>query len=112
MLPEVVGAAVFPEQIVAPIRQMVRHARFVMGRVTSIDFAGAYRSPATRSRDRALFAYDQVVLAFGNRARLDMIPGAAEHAVPLKTIGDASHLRNLVLRRLARIELETDQALR
>ena len=40
MLPEVVGAAVFPEQIVAPIRQMVRHTRFVMGRVTSIDFAG------------------------------------------------------------------------
>jgi NADH dehydrogenase len=41
-----------------------------------------------------------------------MIPGAAEHAVPLKMIGDASHLRNLVLRRLARIELETDQLLR
>ena len=34
MLPEVVGAGVFPEQIVAPIRQMVRRARFVMGRVT------------------------------------------------------------------------------
>ena len=39
MLPEVVGAGVFPEQIVAPIRQMVRRARFVMGRVTNIDFA-------------------------------------------------------------------------
>ena len=39
MLPEVVGAGVFPEQIVAPIRQMVRRARFVMGRVTDIDFA-------------------------------------------------------------------------
>ena len=40
MLPEVVGAAVFPEQIVAPIRQMVRRTRFVMGRVTGIDFSG------------------------------------------------------------------------
>jgi NADH dehydrogenase len=37
-----------------------------------------------------------------------MIPGMAEHAVPLKTIGDATHLRNLALRRLARIELESD----
>ena len=52
------------------------------------------------------------MLAFGNRARLDMIPGHGRARVPLKTIGDATHLRNLVLRRLARIELETDQLLR
>jgi len=32
--------------------------------------------------------------------------------MPLKTIGDATHLRNLVLRRLAHIELETDPLLR
>lgn len=111
MLPEVVGAGVFPEQIVAPIRQMVRCAHFVMGRVTNIDFAAQAIACETLAGDR-LFPYEHVVLAFGNRARLDMIPGVAEHALPLKTIGDATHLRNLVLRRLARIELETDQLLR
>ena len=31
MLPEAVGASIFPEQVVAPIRQMLTHARFVMG---------------------------------------------------------------------------------
>jgi NADH dehydrogenase len=31
MLAEVVGAAVFPEHVVAPIRQMLRTSRFVMG---------------------------------------------------------------------------------
>ena len=56
--------------------------------------------------------YDHLVLAFGNRARLDLIPGMAEHAVVLKTVGDAMHIRNLVLRRLAQIELETDPQLR
>ena len=111
MLPEVVGAGVFPEQIVAPIRQMVRCARFVMGRVTNIDFAARTIACETLAGAR-LFSYEHVVLAFGSRARLDMIPGVAEHALPLKTIGDATHLRNLVLRRLARIELETDQLLR
>lgn len=111
MLPEVVGAGVFPEQIVAPIRQMLRGARFVMGRVTSIDFA-ARRIAADTLAGARTFSYEHVVLAFGTRARLDMIPGAAEHAVPLKTIGDATHLRNLVLRRLARIELETDALVR
>jgi NADH dehydrogenase len=47
--------------------------------------------------------YDHLVLAFGNRARLDLVPGMAEHALPLKTIGDALHIRNTVLRRAARI---------
>jgi NADH dehydrogenase len=111
MLPEAVGAAVFPEQIVAPIRQMVRRARFVMGRVTKIDFATQEIACETLAGART-FAYEHVVLAFGSRARLDLIPGVAEHALPLKTIGDAMHLRNLVLRRLARIELETDVQLR
>jgi NADH dehydrogenase len=52
--------------------------------------------------------YTHLVLAFGNRARLDLLPGLAEHALPLKTVGDAMHIRNMVLRRLARIELEAD----
>ena len=90
---------------------MVRYARFVMGRVTNIDFAARTIACETLA-GRRLFPYEHVVLAFGSRARLDMIPGVAEHALPLKTIGDATHLRNLVLRRLARIELETDQLLR
>jgi NADH dehydrogenase len=111
MLAEAVGAAVFPEQIVAPIRQMVRQARFVMGRVTAIDFATRTITCETLA-GACTFAYAHVVLALGNRARLDLIPGADKHALPLKTIGDAMHLRNMVLRRLARIELEADAALR
>jgi NADH dehydrogenase len=114
MLPEAVGASVFPEQVVAPLREMLDLKRgdcFVMGRVTDVD-------PRTRSlRCRTLAGdlrlhYDQLVLAFGNRARLDLIPGMALHAMPLKTVGDALHIRNVVLRRLARIELEHDLELR
>src|SRR5207248_5296139 len=56
--------------------------------------------------------YSHLVLAFGNRARLDLLPDLAEHALPLKTVGDAMHVRNGVLRRLARIELESDPQLR
>ncbi|MFO1325534.1 MAG: NAD(P)/FAD-dependent oxidoreductase [Burkholderiales bacterium] len=111
MLPEALGASIFPEQVVAPIRQMIRHARFVMGRVTAVDakrrtlrcetLAGTLEQP-----------YEHLVLAFGNRARLDLLPGLAEHGLALKTVGDAMHIRNMVLRRVARIELETDPALR
>jgi len=114
MLPEAVGASIFPEQVVAPVREMLpmrERTRFVMGRVTSLDAAAKTLTCNTLAGTRSLH-YDQLVLAFGNRARLDFIPGLAEHALPLKTVGDALEIRNVVLRRLARIELETDRGLR
>jgi NADH dehydrogenase len=111
MLPEALGASIFPEQVVAPIREMLTHARFVMGRVTTLDPARKTLVCSTLAGERT-FHYEHLALAFGNRARLDLLPGLAEHALPLKTVGDAMHIRNTVLRRLARIELETDSSLR
>lgn len=114
MLPEVVGASVFPEHVVAPLRQVMGDGdrlRFVMGKVEALDLAGASVRCATLAGERR-FAYDHLVLAFGNRAALDLMPGLAEHALPLKTVGDALHIRTTVLRHLARIELETDPARR
>jgi NADH dehydrogenase len=112
MLPEAVGAAIFPEQAVAPIRAMlVPSTRFVMGTVSGVDVQEKVLHCETLAGSRTL-AYDHLVFAFGNRARLDLVPGMAEHALPLKTVGDALHIRNAVLRRAARIELESDPALR
>lgn len=111
MLAEVVGATVFPEHVVAPLRTTMRRARFVMGTVGKIDFAGKRLNCDTLKGDVEI-EYDHLVLAFGNRARVDLMPGMAEHAVVLKTVGDAMHIRNMVLRRLAQIELETDPELR
>lgn len=114
LLPEAVGASVFPEQVVAPLREMLdakRGDRFIMGRVSAVDWAARTLRVGTLGGERDI-AFDQLVLAFGNRARLDLVPGMALHALPLKTVGDAMHIRNVVLRRLARIELETEPALR
>src|SRR5688572_3917365 len=112
MLPEAVGAALFPEQAVAPIRAMLEaRTRFVMGKVEKIDTGEKTVICDTLAGARG-FAYDHLVLALGSRARLDLVPGMAEHALPLKTVGDAMHIRNMVLRRAARIELESDARLR
>ena len=111
MLAEVVGASVFPEQVVAPIRPMLRRCRFVMGRVTRIDFERRSIVTGTLAGPREI-AWSHLVLAFGSRARLDLMPGLAEHALPLKLVGDALHIRNRLLQRIARIELESDPALR
>jgi NADH dehydrogenase len=108
LLPEAVGASIFPEQVVAPIRELLdaRHgARFLMGRVTATDLAARTLRCDSLSGPVTL-PFEHLVLACGNRARLDLLPGALEHALPLKTVGDAMHIRNTVLRRLARMELE------
>ncbi len=114
MLPEAVGASVFPEQVVVPVREMLIEAqgsRFIMGSVVDLDTRAKTIDCRTLAGQMTL-RYDHLVLAFGNRARLDLLPGMAEHALPLKTVGDAMHIRNTVLRRLARIELESDPQLR
>ncbi len=82
-----------------------------MGTVADVDFRNKRLVCDTLKREVEI-EYDHLVLAFGNRARVDLIAGMAEHAVVLKTVGDAMHIRNLVLRRLAQIELETDTQLR
>ncbi|HEU4352222.1 MAG TPA: NAD(P)/FAD-dependent oxidoreductase [Burkholderiales bacterium] len=112
MLAEAVGAAIFPEHAVAPIRAMLSPAtRFVMATVKRINTREKSLNCDTLAGPRTL-AYDHLVLAFGNRARLDLVPGMAQHALPLKTVGDALHIRNVVLRRAARIELESDPVVR
>ena len=110
MLPEVVGASIFPEQVVAPIREILRPDathRFVMGRVSRIDTAARWLQCESLAGSYRI-VYDELVLAVGNRARLDLIPGMQQHALPLKTMGDAMEIRNRVLRRVAQIELEAN----
>ena len=69
MLPEAVGASVFPEQVVAPLREMLDLKRgdcFVMGRVTDVDLRARSLQCHTLAGDLRLH-YDQLVLAFHNR---------------------------------------------
>ncbi len=110
LLAEVVGASVFPEHVVAPLRQVIathRGGRFVMAKVADIDVEGRRIRCDTLAGER-IFAFDHLVLAFGNRARPDLVPGMADYALVLKTVGDALHVRNIVLRRLAAMELVAD----
>src|SRR3982750_406881 len=88
MLAEVVGAAVFPEHVVAPIRQMLRTSRFIMGRVGAVDWERRTLVAATLA-GRQEIGFEQIVFAFGSRANLDLVPGLAAPAPPPKLIGDA-----------------------
>jgi NADH dehydrogenase len=110
MLPEAVGASIFPEQVVAPLREIVKVQeghRFVMGRATSIDLPNKTITCQSLAGELVV-PYDHLILAVGSRARIDFLPGMAAFALPLKTVGDAMKIRNTLLRRLAEAELTDD----
>src|SRR6266536_2809996 len=71
LLAEALGASVFPEQVVAPIRQMLSRGRFIMGRVTAVDAAAKILTCTTLAGETQV-EYEHLVLAFGSRARLDL----------------------------------------
>ncbi len=107
LLAEVVGASLLPGHVVAPIRQMVKSTRFRMATVTDIDFEG--RELRYLGEDAGVIHYDQLVLACGMTINLDVLPGMAEHSLPLKTAGDALFLRNRLLVRMEDAEMQADR---
>ena len=106
LLAEVVGASMLPGHAVAPIRQIIRRTRFLMATVTDIDFE--QRELHFRAEGAGVLGYDQLVLACGTTVNVNVLPGMAEHALPLKTLGDALFLRNRLLERLEHAEMEDD----
>ncbi len=106
LLAEVVGASMLPGHVVAPIRQMVKTTRFCMADVTEIDFDR--RELRYVGEGSGVIPYDQLVLACGMTINLDVLPGMAEHSLPLKTTGDALFLRNRILVRMEQAEMQGD----
>jgi NADH dehydrogenase len=99
MLPEAASGTLEPRHVVVPLRQMCPHAEFLLGRAVALDHA---QRRVLVEAEEELFdvAYDEVVVALGAVSRTLPIPGLAEHAHGFKTLADAIHLRNHVLRRL------------
>jgi NADH dehydrogenase len=110
LLPEVVGASLLPGHVVAPHRQMLRRGEVCMATVTGIDLAR--RTLRYEGERRGELSYDHLVVACGTQADLERVPGMGEHALPLKTLGDALYLRNRIVSRLEAASLEPDPAAR
>jgi NADH:ubiquinone reductase (H+-translocating) len=89
-----------------PVRAFLRSTRFIEASVQSIDFETRkvrLLSPGQTSE----LGYDQLVIALGSKTNRDMISGA-EHAFAFKTVADALLLRNQVIERFERADVESD----
>jgi len=106
LLPEVVGASILPGHVIAPHRQMIHCSHVCMAQVTEIDTVN--RVIHYLGEGAGTMRYDQLALACGTNANLDIVRGMANYALPLKTLGDALFLRNRIIARLEQAELQPD----
>ncbi len=110
MLHEVAGADVSVTDIVQPLRKMLRRTHVVIADVEAIDLANKQvrirHSGLARSFD---LTYDQLVLALGAVTNFYRTPGLAEHALSMKTLGDAILVRNRVIDALELADNQADE---
>ena len=99
MLPEAASGTLEPRHVVVPLRMMCPHAELILGRATALD--AQRRNVHVETEDGlTVVDYENVVIALGAVSRTLPIPGLADHALGFKSLADAIHLRNHVLRRL------------
>jgi NADH dehydrogenase len=108
MLAEAVGRSISPDHVVVVGRQMVRRTTWLTAKVTDIDLQSNLVSYVGAGGASASLTYDHLVLACGSVVNMNMVPGLAAYAYPLKTLGDAIYLGNDLIMRAEEAAVETD----
>src|SRR5262245_5618625 len=110
MLHEVAGADVEVTDVVQALRKMLRRTRVLIVDIESIDLPGKRVRIVQRDLAQAFYLdYDQLVLAIGAVPNFYRTPGIEEHAVTMKTLGDAILVRNRVIEALDVADNHSDE---
>ena len=109
MLAEVAASALEPQHISSPVRASLLHTQFRRCEVGSIDT----EAQVVTARDSAVsemrqMPYDHLVLALGSVPNFFGLPGMEEHAFTLKSLDDATRLRNHVIAQLEQADVSPD----
>lgn len=77
-------------EIAPPFEELLANTgiRFCQATVSSVDL----EARQVHLQTGVAVGYDRLVLALGGEAPLDLVPGAADHAIPFRTIADAYRL--------------------
>ncbi len=89
-----------------PVRAFLQSTRFIEATVSEIDLV-ARKVRLSAPGQSVDLEYDQLVIALGSKSNRSLIPGA-QHAFGFKTIADALLLRNHVIERFERADIEMD----
>ena len=98
MLHEVAASDIDITHIVSPLRSLLRRATVFIGDIQAIDLQNrqVVVSHGLEPHEHVL-PYDQLVVALGSVTNFYGLPGLEQHALTMKTLGDAIHLRNRVI---------------
>jgi NADH dehydrogenase len=89
-----VATASLPEDDIAfPVRTAYEDVQFMRAEVTNVD---ATKKELTLSNGKTI-SYDDLILAVGSEGTTFGIPGVAEHAFQMKSVGDARGIRHSLL---------------
>lgn len=108
MLAEVASSALRAEHISTPIRASCPRTRFRRADVEQVDLDGRLVRIRTGGGGTVALAYDHLVLALGSVPTYRGLPGLEEHAFALKSLEDATRVRNHVLELLERADGDAD----
>jgi NADH dehydrogenase len=111
MLAEVASSGLEAQHISTPARAALFFTRFHRAEVEMVDSeAQLVRIRTGGSSPAVALTYDHLVLALGSVPHFHDLPGVAENSFALKTLQDATVLRNHVITMLERADSEPDEA--
>ncbi|MBX3736753.1 MAG: FAD-dependent oxidoreductase [Candidatus Didemnitutus sp.] len=108
LLADAVGSSLSLQDVIVPLRQLLPDVICRTEEVAHLDLARNEIEFIAHDGSPARLGYDHVVVAAGAVSNLNVVPGMADHAFPLKTVGDAAVLRTHVLQQLERAEVCDD----
>src|SRR5215212_2439748 len=108
LLPEVAAGAMDPRHVVVPLHGALKRARVVLGYATGVDLDMRTCTVNPPNAPERVLEWDRLVLAPGGVTRSFPIPGLAEKARGLKSLGEAMYLRDHVLQQLELADASDD----
>jgi NADH dehydrogenase len=109
LLPEAAAGSIEPRHVTVPLRSMCPHADLLLGKAVSLDTERRVVEVASEAGSFAV-EYEDLVVALGSVTHLPPVPGLREHALSLKSLGDAIRLRNHVLHQIELADADPSSA--
>lgn len=113
MLHEVAASDLDLSNIVNPVRKLLKRVKFFAGEVESIDVSrrSVIVSHGFDHHHHEL-SYNHLVIGLGSITNFFNLPGLAEKALTMKSLGDAIHLRNHLIALLEEADTECSDEVR
>jgi NADH dehydrogenase len=111
LLPEAASGTLEPRHTVVPLRAMCPSSDLLLGTASAVDLEARTATIETDAGTQVV-RWQELVLAIGAVPRTVPVPGLGEHGLSFKTLDEAIHLRNHVLRQLEAADAELDDTAR